>query len=394
MMTTTPKRYARQAIARSRFVFAAALIALLAACGSSGGASPSSTQSSGGSGVAKAQAATVAAENAPTGFRAPGPAFDAKKLAGKSIWVVQPLSIPLSGYIEQGLHQAAALVGVSIHPCDGAAEVTPTVRCMEEAIAAHANLIYVQNVGAPSLTTQIAAARAAGIPVVTAESQDPGPVASYNPPGVVATTDQCHACAGKLMADATIALSAGKAHAVVIWSSDVSDIGTPQLNAIKSEFNKRCPACTVQVVDVPLPQWSTELGTETRSIIASHPDVNYLLPLYDGMAIYMAPAVAASGASARVHIVSYNATPAVMQDLANKNVMAADVGSNALEWGWYWADQAFRVLAGVAPSLNEAPPIRVFTATNIGSINVHASQTTWYGNANYEAAFKSLWGLG
>jgi ribose transport system substrate-binding protein len=346
-------------------------------------------------GVAKARAAVATASTPPTTFRAPGVPFNASKAAGKSIWVVAPLSVPLAQFNIQGLQQAAKLVGATVHPCDGQAVVSNTVTCIQEAVAAHAGVILVEDVDTKSLAGPISAAKAANIPVIAVEEHDPQLPPSSDPPAVVAELNQCHACAGKLMADATIANSNGKANAAVFWSSDVSGIGNPQLTAMKAEFKALCKACTLTVIDVPVANWATELPTETRSFLASHPNINYLLPLYDGMVSYILPSVEAAGAGSKVKIVSYNATPSVIQDMAHNEVVVANVGSNALEWGWYWGDQSFRVLTGVKPSVNEAPPIRLFTTANVGSIDVSASQTTWYGKADlYQQGFKKLWGVG
>lgn len=370
------------------------IVALLlaTACGSttSGGKTTGASAD-----VAAARAAVVAAEKPPTGFTSPGPPVDATKVRGKKVWVVAPLSIPLAKYFTDGLKEATGLVGMTVHLCDGAAEVSPTASCISAAVASHADLIFTANVEPPALTAPIEEAAAHHIPVIAIEEGEPGekPPTSGWPSGVAALLNQCHACAGKLMADAAIADSNGKADVRIIWSSDVTRIGVPQVNAIKAEFRTRCPGCKVETVNVPIPQWATGLGTATRTAIASDPNVDYLLPVYDGMAPFIVPAVAAAGAQSRVKVVTFNATPSVLKDLAAGNVVAADVGSNALQWGWYWADEAFRVLSGVPPSLREAPPQRIFTKSNIGSINLSASQVTWYGPPTYQAAFKKLWGL-
>lgn len=372
-----------------------AVIAGMSACSSSGSSSSGSStpagsgSGSGDTGLTAAKAAVAAAEKAPTSFTAPGPAFNATSVKGDSIWVVSPLSIPFNVYNITGLKQAAAAAGVSVHTCDGQAELPTTAACISAAIAAHANLIMTESVLPQSLSAPIGQAKSAGIPVITIEAADPGPVPSNFPPGVVAMVNQCHACAGKLMADMSIADSNGKVNGVIFWPAASSGIGLPQINGIKSEFRKNCPDCNVSTVDVEIPQWATQLATTTESTLAAKPQTNYVLPLYDGMVPYML-----SATSGKAKIVTYNATPSVMQNLAKGNVVAGEVGSNAVEWGWYWADQGFRVLTHNKPLDNEAPPIRVFTSNNIGSINTQAPQTTWYGSVDYESAFKKLWGLG
>ena len=35
----------------------------------------------------------------------------------------------------------------------------------------------------------------------------------------------------------------------------------------------------------------------------------------------------------------------------------------------------------------------LFTSANIGSINLNAQESTWYGKVDYVAAYKKLWGV-
>ncbi len=389
---------AEQVVRQLKFLLLPALALVLAACSttaasSSGGSGSSKSASS--PGLIAARKAVTAAEAAPSGqLHPPGPAFNASKVKGDTIWVVAPLSIPFNVYNIDGLKQAAAVAGVKIHTCDGQAELPTTAACISEAIAAHANLIMTESVLPQSLAVPIGNAKAHGIPVIAIEAADPGPVPHSFPPGVVAMVNQCHACAGRLMADISIVLSHGHVNGTILWPAASSGIGIPQINGIRSTFTKECPDCKIRIIDSPIPEWATQLGTTTSSTLAANPDTNYLLPLYDGMVPYMTSAIAeAHTTNGPVEIVSYNATPSVMQELARGDHVAGEVGSNAVEWGWYWADQAFRVLTGNKPVENEAPPIRVFTKANISSINTSAPQTTWYGSVNYQHDFEVLWHL-
>jgi hypothetical protein len=69
----------------------------------------------------------------------------------------------------------------------------------------------------------------------------------------------------------------------------------------------------------------------------------------------------------------------------------ADVGGSEHWVGWAAVDQALRVLLHKPVVANENVPNRTFTKTNINTINIHASDSTWYG-VNFEADYKKLWG--
>jgi ribose transport system substrate-binding protein len=206
--------------------------------------------------------------------------------------------------------------------------------------------------------------------------------------------DPCYECAGRQMADSVIADSGGKGEAVVLWSSDVRIPGKTQLGAIQSEFKRSCPGCSLDVKDVPATQWATRLQPVTQSALAAKPNVKYLMPLYDGMVSFMVPAIRAAAPNRGVKISSFNATPAVMQQIGSGKSVLSNVGIGSIRYGWGWADQTFRALAGVPPVADEKLPVRLFDASNIGSLDLKASTDTWYGNVDYRAAYKQLWGLG
>ena len=102
------------------------------------------------------------------------------------------------------------------------------------------------------------------------------------------------------------------------------------------------------VQNVLIPDWPTKLSTTTRSLLTANPNLNYILPLYDGMTIYMVPAInGILAAKNKVKVASFNATPVVIQnELAKPGPLAADVGGPNQWYGVALADQALRVLAG------------------------------------------------
>jgi ribose transport system substrate-binding protein len=145
-------------------------------------------------------------------------------------------------------------------------------------------------------------------------------------------------------------------------------------------------------MNVPSGQWNT-LQTKTASLIRANPDVNYIVPDFDGMVIFALPGVHSAGAQGKVKIVSFNATPSVMKALKNKDVVAAETGGPNLLQGWAFADQALRVAAGYPPLPDIGIKDRLFTTDNINSINLDSQESTWYGEGNYAAAYKKLWGV-
>ena len=145
-------------------------------------------------------------------------------------------------------------------------------------------------------------------------------------------------------------------------------------------------------MNVPSGQWS-QLTTKTASYIRAHPDVQYIVPDFDGMVIFALPGVHSAHAQDKVKIVSFNATPSVMKALKKKDVVVAETGGPNLLQGWALADQGLRVAAGEKPLPDIGILDRLFTSANIGSINLNAQESTWYGKVDYVAAYKKLWGV-
>jgi ribose transport system substrate-binding protein len=359
-----------------------------AGCGSS--TSPSTASVSTG-GLADVTNAVGAGVKPNVGFTTPGPAFDASKVRGKNIWVITFLSVPFAQQSVQGLQEAAAAAGAKVTAFDGGAGVTAYQRGIREAVARGADVIIVGTLNPSLFGPDLKTAQAKGIKVVAVSSHAPGQLPAQGEP-VNGYVDPCYECAGRLMADSAIVDGNGKTDAVVIWSSDVRIPGTNQVDAIKSEFQQKCPSCKLSVKDVPAGQWQTRLQSVTQTILTSDPKVTHLLPLYDGMVSFMQPGVRAANATSRVKISSFNATPAVMKQIGQG--ILSDVGIGSVRYGWGWADQTFRAIAGAPPVADEKLPVRLFDKSNIGQLDLGASTDTWYGNVDYRAAYKKLWGLG
>jgi ribose transport system substrate-binding protein len=380
---------------RKRYSLAAAMlatVALLAACGSGSSKTAGSSATSGSAGLVKAQANVDAATKGNTGFPSPGAIFDASKTRGKKIWVITFLSVPFAQQSVDGLKEAATAVGATVTAVDGSAGVDAYQRGIRQAIAQNADAIIIGTLNPSLFTTDLNAAKAKGIKIIAVSSHAPGTLPASGEP-VDGYVDPCYQCAGGLMADSVITDSKGKGNILVLWSSDVKIPGEDQLSAIQSEFKTNCPGCTVKVADVPAAQWATRLQSVTQTAISSNPKLTHLLPLYDGMVTFMVPAIRAANATNRVKISSFNATPAVMQQIGAKGNVLSDVGIGSVRYGWGWADQTLRVLSGVAAVKDERLPVRLFDVSNIGTTDLNASTDTWYGSVDYRSEYRKLWGL-
>jgi ribose transport system substrate-binding protein len=329
-------------------------------------------------------------EKPPSSFTPPGPAFDASKTKGKTVYGILLLAVPFAQINKAGYEAGLNAAGVKLVALDGKAQVQETSRAIEQAIAQNADLILVETLPGKLFAPDFAKAKAKGIPVIMVENQDPGKRLPDEPKSVTTGCDQCHRCVGKIMADFAVADSGDNGKIVIVWSADIPGIGQPQLDGIKSELKRLGSKLQVEIKNVPIARWNSDLPTLTQTIVRDT-NVKYLLPLYDGMVLLMLPSIHAANAQNRVKVVTFNATPSVLESMKKGDIIAADFGASPEQFGWAWADQTLRVLSGVPPVSDVKLPIRLFTRNNIDSINLKAQQQTWYGNVDFGTAYKKLW---
>jgi ABC-type sugar transport system substrate-binding protein len=399
-------------------VLAVICAAALAACGSSssssssaasgGGATTSSaatsaagtssgtgTTASGGSGGVAQAKQLVSQEEQPPKFTGPTSKVDIAKAKGKTVYYVS-LTEEIPALHEWGvvLGQQLQAAGVHIQKCDAKGSPDGITSCLTQALAAKPDMIIAQALDTKFIASYIARAKSEGIKFVTAQTGTPG---IPTVPGDLAEVTFDYPQVGRILADWFVADSGcTKGGPQIITSTSSRQPSAAEVAGMQSEIKKLCPSLNVpSVQNVLIPDWPTKLATTTRSLLTSNPNLNYILPLYDGMTIYMVPAInGIIAAKSRVKVGSFNATPVVIQnELAKPSPLAADVGGPNQWYGVALADNALRVLAGQAPVANENVPLRLFTRDNVGTIDPKKDESTWYGSVNPICEYHKLWGL-
>jgi ribose transport system substrate-binding protein len=328
---------------------------------------------------------------APPRFAPPGPAFDAAKARGKTVYVIAAgVNVPFIADVDKGISDGLAAVGVTTKVFDGQVNPALVTQYLQQAVAQKASLIINQTLPSSVITAPLARVKAAGIPVVQMFERDPGPLpAAMAARGIMAQANECSACAGKLMADWAIMHTGGKVDAVGLDQSGVT-YGKVETGAIEQELAK-C-GCHVKWVDaVSAEDWATKVPTLTNSALLD-PKVNTLFPVYDNMATYMIPPIKQHHAQSRVTISTYNANGNILAGV-KAGTVGVDMGQSAVWLGWSAADQALRVLSGVTPLVDEKVPLRLFDQANINSVNTAAPQASWF-KVDFADGYKKLWGVG
>jgi ribose transport system substrate-binding protein len=385
-----PPRRGRTATRAFGALATAAALTVLAACGGQGGSSNGSSAAADPAAVQKATDATTALSAPPTFGLTDADKVDPAGAAGKKLWIIDiSSSIPLVQVSDAATTQALGLVGATVKTYDGKGSVTEYTRGIQAAIADKADVIALYAIDPNLVAGPIQAAADAGIKVVVVQYGDPG---AQLPKNVAAQVTYPYTDAGAAMANFIVSDAKGAAVGVeFISASDVSN-SKAIVGGFQDTLKAACPNCSLTVDDVPVADWQTKITTQVNSTLNSHPDIKYVVPVYDGMATFAVPAIKTSGKK-DVKLVSFNATKSIMQNLKDGDTVAADVGSPQAWEGWALADQFIRIVGGNPPLEDEKVGLRMFTAQNIGRIDLSAPESTWYG-VDYESGYKKLWGVG
>lgn len=322
-----------------------------------------------------------------------GKKFDALAAAkGKTIgWVSVTTAIPFTQAMLKGANAAAKVLGMKIVVCDGKGQASEWARCYQQFISRHVDLIVSQSIDPRILKGPISDANKANIPVTTTSSNYSEAKKLW--PGTSAEDAQPFRLVSRLMGDYAAADSNGKANVLVITSNEVY-VAPGQAQAITGELKKYCPStCKWNVVNVPISDWNTRIPTVVQSEIGRNPNLNYVIPLYDGEVPPAIQGINAANAGSRVKVISFNALPGIMDFMKKRKGLVADVGVDVLQHGWAAIDQAARVLAGEkgTPALRDPKlAVRLFDLANVDKLNFK-NPDSWYGKINLAAFYKKQW---
>lgn len=352
----------------------------------------SAEASNGGSGapangVDHATQQIKAAMTAPT-FTAPGPAFDATKAKGKSVWFIPNSStIPFTLAVQKAFQAVADKVGIKLTVWPSTGKPTEWVQGIDHAIAQKADLVVMA--APPQLVgPQLTELAKAGIPVVVPHQYD---ASMPKPADVTAFGLAPFIEAANLMADYAIMDTQGKANTLVITTNE-SPPSKPMADAITAEYGKYCSACKATQVNVPVADWGSKMQGEVQTALLRDPTINYIITIFDSATQFVVPGVAAAGKTGKVGIATFNNTPFVLTNV-QKGVVNMDVGESITWIGYSSMDQVLRILSGVAPLTDEVAPLRVFTKDNASVLGHQADNEKGY-PTDYIVGYQKLWGLG
>jgi ribose transport system substrate-binding protein len=365
--------------------------ALLAGCQSSA----TDPAADAGAGLSAETTALFAAQQGPLSWEAPGPPLTAGTVAeGKTLYlIVDVANLPFTQRLIEGTKAAADAVGMSVVVVQHQFDPNEAARLIQQGVNNHAAVIAVEGFSGAQLQAPLKAAHDAGVITMTViTTPDPGPLSEEDQSaGLFAHVTYCQTCLGAQMAVATAGLSAGQAHVGLIYTGDYPSAALFR-DGFKEELDRVCPGCTYDERSVPTATYTTTVGPATSSLL-SNQSIDYLVAVFDVVETYMEPAIAAAGATDRVHIITNDADAPQMQLLKDGGLVTGNIGEEVEKIGWGIVDESLRGMLGLPPSPDEKIGGRTFTADNIDQIDLTTDPVTWYGAPDYEEKYRALWGL-
>jgi ribose transport system substrate-binding protein len=374
-------------------VGALAVGGLAAGCGGDDEeAEPAATGEAAGGGSVEAAQELVDAAKEPLEFESPGPEIDASKLSGKRILVLSvDQRVPTLAQAAQVMQEAGAAAGVTVEIFDAKSDVPRMQQGLDQAIR-QADAAILLGIPIALVQPGLEQAEQANVPTVSVlnnepEDGEPGQGAGEH---VYATTAPSYFKGGQLVAAKAIVDTDGEARVVIFNTSEITPSG-PVVEGMKSILEE-CDTCSiVDENDTPLAEWSTALTSKAVSVIRQNPDVNYLLPIFDGMGIFIHAGILQAGAGDRVKVAAFNGTPAALDLILEGDTFSGDPGQPNGWLGWHAVDQAMRGMLGLEPG-NPEIPIRFFDDENLEGVDVNDLDEP-YGEPDYRTGFQELWGV-
>jgi ribose transport system substrate-binding protein len=321
-------------------------------------------------------------------FEAPGEAFDAAAcMKGKSILSIPASSgVPFVKTIGDSMSKVAKTIGFDLKIWENQGQPTQWVQGFDYAINNKYDMIDLLAGADPRfLAPQVKAANAAGIKVVASHLTGFEQILPEGVSGVPIDYKR----AGALLADWAIWKTDGKANALVIGINDVLSTES-MMSGIEEEFSK-CPNCNFVYKNVSIPDLATRTGSIVQGALAADPTLNYIIPIYDVMNLWVVPAITIAGRSDQVKVATFNGTPFALKMIQDGKI-EMDVGEN-LDWIAHGIiDSEMRMLCDL-PEVSDAKiPLLIFDQNNADTAGNPPEVSTGYGDA-YIDGYRKLWKL-
>ena len=323
-------------------------------------------------------------------FEAPGPPFDIRACAKN----LKMLSIPnnsanpfVTGLVTSEV-AVGREIGLQVTAWQNQGQPNQWIQGFNYAVSNRFNIIdLIAGINPAVVEPQIREANQAGLKTFTSVYYDVSQ--KLDPLFTGSMPLNYHDDMGEVLADWMAVHTGGKARAIVIKSDEVLPTA-PLVAGIQDGFKKNCPGCQiVQEINVGITEWGTKIQPSLQSALLAHPEVNYVIPIYDSMTQFVMPAINLTGRAGRVKVATADGTPFVL-DLLRQGSVEMDIGEN-LDWvARATIDGYMRKICNLPMPTELNIAYYIFDQHNVTDAGVPAQYSRGYGDA-YKRGFDTLW---
>lgn len=388
-------RRTRTTAFRKALVSGVLAVSLAVAAGCSSEAGESTTSSGESTALVSEMQQLIDQHSAVPEFVAPGPPLDASQLRGRTVAAIAiDLRVPALNEVTESLRGIGERLGIQVTVFDGQGNPTQVKQGMTQAINNQVGAIISVGLPVQIISDQIAAAKQAGIPVVDVINTPPkrGVPGQGSDPNVFGNVAPDGTLVGQLLAATAIVETGGKAKVAIMNTSELT--ASPTFVGSMKQTLDRCGECSYVETDTALVDWATELPNQAAAVLRSNPDINFMLPIYDGMTLFASTGVRQAGFAGKVKMASFNGTAAALDLVADGDIVVADPAQNNDWAAWAAMDQAMRGMLGMEPA-DPVLPIRYVKTDNLKGVDTssQAAVNEALFGTGYRDGFLRLWGL-
>jgi ribose transport system substrate-binding protein len=338
-------------------------------------------------GVATATTALKPYLKAPTSIGISTP-LSKKPAAGKRIYFLQ-CSQPVCTAFLGGLKSATAALGWKVEGHSFTQTPEGIQSAVQAAVDAKPDGIFFTGISPTLIPNQLAAAKAAGIPIVAGFDV----AAAKSPLLTMLGGSKTVANSSRSAADWLIADSKGKANVLIFTISAYTILNLSE-KSFSGEIKRLCPGCKTKVIDNKVTDVGTNIPAAVVSAIQRDPSVTHVAFAFGDMPLGVAAALKSAGLEGKVKIVSYgSASPTNLSDISKGNMSATSAWSIPFN-SWQAIDVFARHFVG--DPIPKAPPMQSMVITKATAKSQFKGDAYWdfAGPTKYQAAFKKLWHVG
>jgi ribose transport system substrate-binding protein len=288
-----------------------------------------------------------------------------------------------------GVKNALNAIGWTGTVYNGQADPKQYAAGLQLALSGHYDGVILLAISPSLVTTQVAALRKAGIPIVDVSDTE-APSAT----GVNANIGYDPSVEGKIIAAAVAQISGGNANVLVLTDNEFGVVNGRD-TTFQATLPQFCSSCKVtQQLAITAAQLNTpELTSTITSELKANPSINYVFVGYDDAADSVVQAIQTGGLVGKVKVVSIEGTAQNLSFVKTGTIQVADLAVPDLWFGWEAVDALNRIYnhVSLSPAVTSSEPHRLFTTDNIADAKL-APNGGWSGDYDFAAKYESIWG--